>query len=288
MFPFNLPGPAFLVFFVVYCIAIHVGYRIYAQMALAGGATPRLTELAGNPYQVAYLRDGPEETVRVAVVNLIDRGLLMMDASERIRRADDKSIELARHALDQAILEECARPRRVSELSSSPRVKAACVEFEARLKAKGLVPDDAALRAIKAAFRVAAGLVVVLVGVRFVQAWFRGQNVEGLLVVTVVALIVLYQSRRRWRTTSAGREALASLKKLVERSKPRLRAGGSTNEALLFAAVCGIWALPASQFPFVTELYPKPAASGGNGGDGGSSSCSSGCGGGGGCGGCGG
>ena len=88
------------------------------------------------------------------------------------------------------------------------------------------------------------------------------------------------------------------MKRLKSRTST-LSAGGATNEALLLAAVYGIYELPDNAFPFVEQLFPKPrkpesdssswwdsSSSSSSSSSCGSSSGGSGCGGGGG--GCGG
>jgi uncharacterized membrane protein YgcG len=126
---------------------------------------------------------------------------------------------------------------------------------------------------------------------RLLQALSRGQaNVVFLLVLGALACwIAVWLARGR--AAPAGRKALRSLETLTARVKNqvhRLRAGGATNEALLLAAVYGVYALPSSVFGFTENLFPKPRKSD-TGSCGSSSSCGSSCGGGGGgCGGCGG
>jgi len=76
MFPFNLPGPLFLVFFAVFALAVFAfiyGWQRFAE----GGELPKLS--FDDPLAIAYLRGGPEEAICVAAASLLDRDLLILD-----------------------------------------------------------------------------------------------------------------------------------------------------------------------------------------------------------------
>ena len=76
-FPFNLTGPEFLFFFAVfgYCVAIFPLIRRRWQGADAEAPLPRITD----PIQIATLRGGYKEAVRMLVVTLVDRGFIEQD-----------------------------------------------------------------------------------------------------------------------------------------------------------------------------------------------------------------
>jgi len=293
MFPFTLPGPTFLAFFVVYAVSVIFGCWAFVRFAATrGGGPPRLNELAANPYQVAYLRGGFAELLQVAVFNLADRDLLSV-LGDKVKSARGKGGAYVRQPIDKAILAASPSFRKAATLASDPDVLRAAQAYDEALRAKGLVVDEDAQRRVRTGRYVAFALILGLAGVRLAQALARGQhNLAGLFFVTGIAMLVVYAVSRA-RVTSAGRSALQALTALLKRGKgaERLRPGGATSEALLWAAVFGVFALPSTAFGFIHEIYPRPTSSdGGSSGDsGGGSSCgSSGCGGGGGCGGCGG
>src|SRR5262245_37881781 len=84
MNPFDLRGPEFLLFYFCYCIVVVIVMRVL-QWRAESGDTPKID--LGDPYLLAYLRGGENEPLRVAVISLIDRGLLVMDFST-LRRGD--------------------------------------------------------------------------------------------------------------------------------------------------------------------------------------------------------
>jgi uncharacterized protein (TIGR04222 family) len=289
MFPFTLAGPEFLALFTFFAFVVIAAYFATVRARAATGSAPRLNELAGNPYQVAYLRGGEREVLHVAIFNLVDRGLLENEG-KTVRTKRGRGADFSRQPIDKAILQLCeGRVLDADALARFPQVRKAADEYRKPLESRGLLLGEEAIRFVKTGFLVALGLVAGVAILRVVQAISRGQaNVLGLLFLTVVTAAILVVISRR-RKTAAGDQALASLARLIDRVRgaARLRPGGATNEALLYAAVFGVLALPSLAFAFVQQLYPRPQPSNGSGGDGGGS-CSSGCGGGGGCGGCGG
>lgn len=296
LFPFNLAGPPFLAFYAVFAAGVLIAYRWW----LRSGGTARdggvmLDALTSDPYRMACLRAGPEEAVKLAVVNLIDRDLLT-DAKGKGWRATNKADPgLQRRTLDRVVLGQCkAAPLSADEILADRSVKKAAAELEADLQAKGLLFSPAQ-QGLRGTVRLAVLLALVgVAGLRIAQALSTGHsNIEFLAILTVVACIIAL-AQSRGRLTGAGQRALDSMTSLMARLKgrsDRLARGGATNEAVLFAAVFGLYALPASAFGFVEEVFPRPRGSsdsGSSGSDGGSSSSDSSCGGGGGCGGCGG
>jgi uncharacterized protein (TIGR04222 family) len=288
MSPFTLDDSGFMNFFMVYAIAILVPYWIVVKALQHRGASkPRVNELTAMPYHIAYLRDGFRDTVRVAVVNLVDRGLLVRVGSQ-VRRARADSLEFARHPIEKALLESCTALREADELHRLPRVQAAQPDYEARLGAKGLLLSRDARRTVLMGFLLVALLIAGVAIGRALHALRHGDaDVLGLLIVTFIALSYAWAIARH-RISAAGRHALESLQGLLERTARRLEAGGATNAALLYASAFGVWALPPDEFPFVEVLFPKPKSRPGRGdeGEGGIElGACGGCGGGGGCGG---
>ena len=289
MNPFGLAGPGFLLFYAVFAAIVIV---VFAWLEFARGETgpPRLSELTADPYSIAYMRGGAAEAVSVAVMNLVDRGLLTVEG-EQVRAAKNASTDFVRRPLDRAILEACATLYEPHLLHHVPAVAAACKSYEGVLTERSLLPDRNKLRkALLVVIALLAGLAVLRIG----QALARGQtNLVFLVLLSGVACLVAWRVSAR-RLTTAGREALASLRTLtqrLQRNATQLRAGGATNEAVLLAAVYGIHALP-SAFDASKGLFRQRKKSDGSCSSSCGSSCGSGssCGGGGssGCGGCGG
>ena len=121
--PFAYGGPGFLLFYVVFAAIV---IAVYAWIIFARRETPppRLTDLTSDPSSIAYLRGGAPETVAVAIVNLVDRGLLRVEV-DQVRAAKEASSEFVRRPLDRAIIGACTSLRYPHLMHQVPAVAAA-------------------------------------------------------------------------------------------------------------------------------------------------------------------
>jgi uncharacterized protein (TIGR04222 family) len=289
MNPLLLSGGKFLLFYLLVAGAV---IALVAWVARGrAGSTPRLSELTADPYCIAVLREGPEESVRLALFNLLDRGLLERRDDGALVTVRQDAADLVRRPLDKALLGLCRRPSTPEELLAHRLALLPAQAYGKSLADRGLLPDAADRSRRLLVGLGAAALLAGLAATKLAIATSQGRSNVGFLVVAaaLACIGVLLVSRRR--RTATGERTLGELKSLVNRLWQRaetLRPGGATNEALLLASVFGLWALPSQAFPFVEQMFPrpKPDSSSGDGGSSSDSSDSSGCGGG--CGGCGG
>lgn len=290
--PFNLPGPAFLLFYALLAVAVIVVARWWVRRSEmpTGAKIPRMTD----PYAIAVLREGPDEAVRVAVLSLVDRGLLIPEGKDL--RAQASASDLAKRPLEVAVLRFFERGATSPEdLYDDPQVEAATKQLRGTLAKDGLlhIPAEGTVSNRRGVLWT-AGLFLAAV------AWLRSGSGNPivflwfLLFGGIIALAVLNAKRG----TELGRQTLEHLKTLLGRvfiNRTKLTPGGATSEVTLLAAVFGVDKLPArfqgAAFGLTTKRRKKSDSSsscgsscgssssnGSSGGDGG------GCGGGGGCG----
>jgi uncharacterized protein (TIGR04222 family) len=289
MNPFDLRGPQFLLFYALLAAAtlIVLGVlRRRRELALAGHTAPQLHD----PYAIAYLRGGKSELLRVAVVSLVDRGLLA-SAGDMVVTTQVGRETAARKSVERELLRFCEAPRQPAELFQSRVADVETREYDSLLARQKLMPDDDIVRERRLLFGGAAGVLLLFSLAKIAIALGRGRS--NILFLVLLTLFVLW---RAWRVafprlTSHGQQFIAQLQNLFESLKlraPALRPGGANADLVLAAAVFGISVLPAGAFASTKKLFQKADSSGSGCG----SSCgSSGCGGGGcgsGCGGCGG
>jgi uncharacterized protein (TIGR04222 family) len=287
--PFLYSGGKFLLFYVLLSGLVIVAVAWMGRGR--SGPTPRISELTADPYGIAVLREGPLEAIRIAVFNLLDRGLVERRDDGCLVTARPDAADLVRRPLDKAVLQRCRQPSTPGEVLDHPAAQREARIYEMSLVGRGLLPDTADV-ARRWTLRLAACTFLALVALaKFALAVSQGRtNTTFLLIVTAFACLGVFLVSRSRRTPS-GERALADLKAIASRLWQRaetLKPGGATNEALLLASVFGLWALPSQAFPFIEDVFPRPKPDGGSGDSGGGSDSSdggSGCGGG--CGGCG-
>ncbi len=287
--PFELHGTEFLAFYVVVG-AIAVGLEYVWIRALEGGPLPALPMT--DPYQIAYLRGGAEEALKIVALSLIDRGLLK--AGDGTLGAEEKAHEWVRRRIEKAVLRLYSMPGDVTRMPADADCREACRGYQETLDSHGLIAGSAVLWRRLPAFLLAAAILVFVGLLKFNIALAEGRDNLAFLVAAMVGFGYVSLQMFRRHTTRQGEAMLADLRSLFSRLRGRsetLRQGGATNEAALLAAVFGVSAVPRDLFPGIRGLYPKrqkrrdSSCSGGcsssSGGCGSScSSCGGGCGGG--------
>ena len=139
MFPFNLPGPQFIAFYVGFVVVVlavlHLARRRYES-----GPLPPIGPK--DPYLLACLRGGPKEVACIATLGLIDRGLLHI-SDRTVTRAPTVKPDLVRRRIEQEVLRYFGAPAELFSIMKHPAVLAvAADEYEFELRYHNLVPDE--------------------------------------------------------------------------------------------------------------------------------------------------
>lgn len=299
--PFDLRGPEFLFFYIGLSVLVIIA-SVIVRWQLESTNAPRID--LSDPLLIAYLRGGHTETMRVAVVSLIDRGLLECSGT-RLKAAKHARTESVRRPIDKALLQKFGSANEVTSMFDDLKLQSTCNEYEETLKRVRLLPDDFIKRVRSLIF----GCVILILGgvglVKLIVAFSRGRTNVGFLILLIIVAIVIAAKLSFPRLTQSGKNMLEDLKNLYSGLRDRassLRPGGATLEPMMLAAVFGVGTLAGEGFAYTKSLFPRAlqssdtawfssggSACGSSCGSSGSS-CGSSCGGGGcggGCGGCG-
>jgi uncharacterized protein (TIGR04222 family) len=295
MNPFDLRGPDFLLFYLVFAAAVTGAAFLLRRMRESG----RAPKLKMDPYLISYLRGGEAEAARVAIVSLVDRGLLLVDGT-RLERAPHAHPGAVRHRIEKLLLEEFDAARPATEAFQFSELPSACSEYRSTLEAHALLPD-APIKATRAL--LVAGALFLLVAVAMIKiavAMQRGRSNVAFLFLLMFLAIFPVVAVCCPRLTVLGHTMLADLRALYAGLRSRAAAivpGGGTIEAVMLAAIFGVTALPAAGFGYARTLFPKATkddgssttggtscgsscgSSGGDGGGGSGGGCGGGCGG---------
>ena len=300
MNPFDLPGPEFLLFYLGLSALVIIALVLTRRVAESSSA-PQLD--LSDPYLIAYLRGGEMETLRVATVSMIDRGLLLATGTQ-LKTADHASPDSVRKPVERELLIRFKRPDEAKSIFEDSRLRATTKPYDKALKEAGLLPNESIVGARWSRLLIALFVISGVGIVKLLVAFSRGRTNVGFLIILIVVAVFFAIKVSFPRLTDSGKAMLADLQELYSGLKDRalfLQGGGATIEPMMLAAVFGIAALESSSFAFTRVLFPRAAvaqqsgyASSSCGSSCGSScsssSCGSSCGGGcgGGCGGCGG
>jgi uncharacterized protein (TIGR04222 family) len=292
---FDLRGPQFLVVYAAIAGVLILLARLCRHF-LESGAVPKFKNV--DPYLIAHLRGGDPEAQRVAVLSLIDRGLITAKGDRLRANKSGAGIKSVRRPLERAILEELDTETTASDIFQSYRILAASQVLGNELKALRLVPDGHALW-LRRALWLSIGAVLAWIAIAKMQiALQRGHtNVQFLVFLAVAVQLAAFFWVGKTSRTTLGNRVLKDLQTLFARLREqahKIRPGGATNELALLAGTFGLAALQGTAATHAEACFPaarrKSNSSCGTTSCGFSSgsSCGSSCGGGGGCGGCGG
>lgn len=288
---FSLTGPEFLFFYIVLGIVASLLLKFLFQKVES--CFSAALHDCSDPYELAALKGGVNETIRIALFSLIDRGLLK--ASGTTVTAEPQAMEMVSQPIERAVVSYFRESSAVQEFFTDNDVmnegKAVCQ----KLAYEGLLSDiPVYMWRLVPALATLALLIWVSV-TKMGIAMDHGKDNISFLAILTLAFTLWIMSIWHHKLTGAGKEVLQRARynfEYLEKHVERVLPGGETKSAAIFAALFGVAALPTYNFPYVAELFPKAIQSpGGNGSSGGCGCGGGGCGGGGcggGCGGCGG
>ena len=303
MNPLDLPGPEFLLLYVVLAVAaVPAGYLL-RRVVEGFGSSNAMISSPLSAHDVAYLRGGAGAVAETTLAQLLRRGTITTDDTwERLVLATPAGGILPTTPLESEFLASLDSGAALPATVMRDRLEAIASRVAGPLERQGL--------ALSAESRHTLGLVVCLPMLAVLALGFakmlvgisRGRPVSILFffcIATAIAAVAM--SRRGPIVTPAGRAALRRARaqnEALRETASRRTANLSPDDVAMAAALFGLGAVAD---PSLLALHrqlqpPRREASGtssgcGSGSGCGSSSgssCGSGCGGGGGCGGCGG
>lgn len=271
----TMRGPEFLAVFLLLSAIVYgvVGKSISAhERRRAGDRRIR------DPFEIAFLRGGTLELVRVAAVSLNLRGLLRVTGG-KLQTVDALEVDRVSAPIERAVLSVCRQPCVPAVVLNESSVESAANALLEQLIGKGLLADDAVRAQRRRPVNIGIAMLMALAVAKVAVAQATGHSNVGLLIVLAGLVWIALAQLVRERRTFAGRETLSDLRSLfadLKKRRARLPPSAVT-ELTLIAAVFGL-GLAQSVGRLVWSKSSSDSAS--------STSCgSSGCGGGGGCGG---
>jgi len=301
----TMRGPDFLAVYVGVSVMVLVAAGLAVRWLVPpSSAEPPTIEGAPSPYVVAFLRGGPPDVTRLAVADLMQRGLVTITDEPRalgllkskvLRAVSGGESAADLHPVAATLLETIGhKPRQPAVIFRSDfqtALREDMQHLETSLREEGLLTSEETLTVSQTARVVGSLLLIGLAGYK-VAAAIRSDhwNLGFLVLLTAISVIVLMIVTARRRLTSAGRVQLKRWETAFADARTAVKSttiGTAPEPAfLLGCALFGVAAMQGTAFASLHDAYHKAAASSGSGcGAGFSSSCGTGCGGGGGCGG---
>ncbi len=300
----DLPGPQFLgAYAVLFGVALVLLFVIRRAMRGAGDE-PSAGAADLSSLETAYLCGGPNRVIDAAVLRLVHREVVALDAAEGHLTRRAKEPPANAHPVEQAIFNATEGEGGMELPGVRERATPAAQQLRGRLESLGLVVPQSKMALIRMA-AAAPGLLVVLLGLTKMFLGMSRDRPVGFLVMMLIGSVVVLVILSTLLRTRRGDRLLARLKD--ENAALEFSARRADNlldsDLVLAVAVFGPAVLlggPLAAMP--AALYRSPARAASSSSDSSwwswSSSCGSssggdggcggwgGCGGGGGCGGC--
>lgn len=278
MNPFNLKGPEFLLFYLILCSVVIVA-MIYLRRAAESVTPPRIN--LSDPYLIAYLRGGKNETLRIAVLSLIDRNLLTVN-NQTIQTAENVTLDMVSVPLEKSMLKIFVKGYTATSIYTSPTLDEECAPYETQLERAGLLPSKQMKAQRRTRFAIAATIMLGIGVIRIVQSLAAGRFNLFYLIVMMVAATLIAKAYYAPRLTKSGKEFIEDVQSFyahMNYAKMNPQEGSSsTGNMMLAAAVFGIGGLAfASTFDHARTLFPRAVQNSSATGSSCSSSCGSSC-----------
>jgi len=261
MYPFNLPGPDFLVFYIIFGLGVIAAELILFLWPFSWGKREEAAEIANgiaqDPYQMAYLRGGRDETIRVAIASLILRNMLIVDG--KFLCSNSAMTVLPRRMLARAILFRFGCKAEGASAMKDSVIIAEVEQIGDTLRRQGLLVGP---NALLKRFLIKLSAVVILGGIaggKIMIALAKGHhNIAFLVILAVVfCFIAMVISKGRRLRTSLGERVYeqvgAVYKKLYYRVKSQV-VPVETEELTFAVAAFGLILLSAEMQADFTGL----------------------------------
>ena len=283
IFPFDLRGPEFLVFYPVFCVIIFsvAGYLRWKLRE----PSECVSELPEDPYEIAWLAGRGRSVAIGAIANLLSAESIGVLPGERRLHAITPPAP-GTHPIDRFVYGKIDDEGHLRVHSIVSAISEVAEPLEHSLRERGLVLDR--LTRSQAFFYPATlALLPLLVGVIKIFVGISRDRPVGILIVLCLVTAAVY-SMLFVPTPIRSRNGDAALQALREQHAERkAKLLAAKDQWPLLVALYGVESFASTPLAPLIPLFSAAGTS--SGGDGGSCS-GSGCGGGGssGCGGCGG
>ncbi len=233
-----MSGAEFLLFYAALLLVTFLGLRWFNRWRdpRAGEALPPVPSPA-DPYELAWLRGGPTEAIRLAVYDLMQAGHLesTRDASTRgpaLLLATPRAEPSGLAPLARVVLRACATPQKPADLmrgTLAEGIDVACSHLRLAHEEAGLL--QSASQRTNGWLAVIVSLIV-LVGItlkRIDYAYAHGHsNVWFLIALTGVGVMIAWSNRPSRRLTVRGVSYLQRLRSALTPSPAPTRAAANS------------------------------------------------------------
>lgn len=297
----NMPGPWFLGLYASLGLSLAIALRFWVRsFDQSQWKAPLEIPKQIDPYEIAYLRGGSWEVVRVAIVELFERKLLERESTNEsrswFRPISNRWVASASYddhmplkPIHRSLLEHFRIPKdptSVFECDFKDVLQSSSESWDRWFEQQDLVNSPETLEKTQNAFLVALTLMVSLGVYKFVAAVLSEHfNLVFLCISAAVSSVVLYRCSQLGRLTYRGKRYLQDLQTIhhglsnvrtfeIKNDDQRTSESlGGNPLALASVALFGVAALQGSSLNTIFENYRRSQKASNGCGSGTSSGC---------------
>lgn len=226
----NMQGPYFLMFYGVVIGVTLIVCRFGLKPDETGKLAIPLVPENPDPYEIAYLRGGKVEVIKVVITNLIQKGFLKLskDGIEPTGNSDIdlNQMDLKLSAIEQDVLAgftDSKNAREIVKFSGSSIFDQYYQEYQQNLKSEKLFYPDELQANILLFKRLGTLIIWLLGGYKLIVSLSQGHiNVGFLLILGFVATTVLWNWCQIPRISHLGWKYLSRLQQTFEQLKQEI------------------------------------------------------------------
>jgi uncharacterized protein (TIGR04222 family) len=267
--PFDLTGPSFLIFY--WTLSVSAALLVY-WLRLRTDADGGAAKMVSDPYALAYLRDGYPEVMRVALVTLVEEGVVTVEYRDfslvpkgpPARRGSKRK----RPAVEQEVIAFLTSRSSTIDLIVDASVgHDACEGYRLELEELGYLRRRASTAGLSTISGFVVAFLLAVAAIKVFIAFSRGRsNVLFLVMSAAAAAWVAYRlGHVSPSITTRGKRALEAAEALLAGARQRLKdASGAlrAQELAWLAAAFGfsVFDYTPTDFAFWPALAFAPEA----------------------------
>jgi uncharacterized protein (TIGR04222 family) len=265
----NMYGPSFLLLYIVTIAAALMLGKNFIRSADTTDREPSMPPPSKpDPYELAYLRGGEQEVIRLTVFRLVQTGrLTLADAkSGKIARADGPAHLSEMSDMERTVYKALDNPETVRGICRRifPKFMKDCAPLERHLRERRLLVDQSVIESVYRVRKVVLAVILGLGGYKLAVALSRGRaNVLFLIILAVVGCILTIRKLKAPRLSRRGEDYLKQLQAGLEDEKNAIGADSQSegSDLTLFVALFGFGVLAGTPFAGYMDILPPAVAS---------------------------
>lgn len=255
MFPFNLKGSSFFIFYIIFGIITLLLLKIIKSIVEDLRNVPKLN--FKDPYFFAYLNGGEKEVVRLATAILVYKNILRPQNEKLVALPTSSSFDFR---IEKVLYNYFQVAKRAKDFFDEPILIDICLEYKNRMIDLELIPSQTFRkhRMIIYGIGIAFLLSITLLRIFFsyqTESYTFSYMIFLMFVFLIFSIPIVFSEK-----TQTSIKVLNDLKWSYKQKFNQEKIFSEPNDTFLTASIIGLWTLPSNILTSLRELYPDETA----------------------------